>query len=137
RLLPDRVARRREGLDIERTHRDAADSRVAVAFPIEVAAAIGAEVEADPVAAVGLALVNLALAFEPHLVLPIARAEMKGGTGAAPAGLAVTEIDALRLAGGDDPQLTAMTLRHPFHWRLRRDRWCRALLPLVCRNAPQ
>src|SRR5207248_2377902 len=63
RLFPDRIARRRERRRVERADGDTADRRVAVAFPIQIAAAIGAEVEADAVAAIGAALVDLPLAF--------------------------------------------------------------------------
>src|SRR5260370_31095746 len=101
RLFPDRIARRRERHDIERADRDAADRRVAVTLPLQIAAAIRAEIKADPIAAVGAALVDLALAFEPDLVLAIARAGMEGAAGAAPAGPAVTEIHPLRLTRGD------------------------------------
>src|SRR6266513_232792 len=45
RLLPDRIARRREGGDIERADRNPAHHRVAVAFPVQVAAAILAEIK--------------------------------------------------------------------------------------------
>src|SRR6266478_5391671 len=70
---------------------------------------------AGPVAAVGIALVDLALAFEPDLVFPIARAGVEGGAGAAPAGLAMAEVNPLRLARGDHPQLAAMAFRRPLH----------------------
>src|SRR5260370_7934799 len=93
RLFPDRIARRWERHDVECADRDAADGRVAVAFPVQIAAAIRAEIKADPIAAIGAALVDLALAFEPDLVLAIARAGMEGGAGAAPAGLAVAHIN--------------------------------------------
>src|SRR5258707_343234 len=99
---------------------------VAVAFPVQVAAAIRAEIKADPIAAVRAALVDLALAFEPHLVFRVARAEMEGGAGAPPAGLAMAEIDALRLARGDNLERSAMAFGRPFHCCLRADCRCRA-----------
>src|SRR5215471_6929279 len=113
RLFPDRVARRREGVDIEGADRDTADRWVAVALPIEIAAAIRAEMKADLVAAVGDAREDVALALEPDALLQIGRAEMEGSAGAPPAGLAVAEIDALRLAGRDNLEPTAMALRPP------------------------
>src|SRR5258705_4602722 len=126
RLLPDRIARRREGGDIERADRDPTHRRVAVAFPVQVAAAIRAEIKADPIAAVGAALVDLALAFEPHLLFRVARAEMEGGAGAPPARLAMAEIDALRLARRDYFERSAMAFGRPFHCCLRADCWCGA-----------
>ena len=74
RLLPDRVARRRESIDIEGADRDAADGRVAVALPIEIAAAMRAEMKADLVAAVGPAREDFALALEPDALFEIGRA---------------------------------------------------------------
>src|SRR5262249_19048354 len=105
--------------DVERANRDAADRRVAVALPIEVAAAIGTEIKTDLVAAIRAARKDVALALEPDALLQIGRAEMKGGAGAPPAGLAMAEIDSLRLAGGDDLDPPAMALRRSL---------CRSLL---------
>jgi hypothetical protein len=66
RLLPNRVAGRRESRDIESAHHDPADRRVAVPFPIECGAAIRAEMKSNAIAAVGIALVNLPLTVKPH-----------------------------------------------------------------------
>jgi len=46
-------------------HRDPADRRVAVPFPINGAAAIRAKMKSNPVAAVRVALADLSLAVEP------------------------------------------------------------------------
>jgi len=59
-----------------------ADCRVAIIFPIQRAAAIRAEMKSNQIAAVGVALVDLPFAIEPHLFFPIRRTEMKSGTGA-------------------------------------------------------
>src|SRR5437868_13327021 len=87
RCFPDRVARRREGIHREGADRDAADGRVAIALPIQVAAAMRAEVKADLVAAVGAARDDFAFALEPHALLQLGRAELKCGAGTPPAGL--------------------------------------------------
>jgi len=89
RLLPDRVARRWEGRCVKRAHRDPADRRIAVPFPIERAAAIRAEMKSNAIAAVGVAFIDLPLAIEPHPFFRIRRAEVEGGAGAALALLAV------------------------------------------------
>ena len=116
RLLPDRIARRREGGDIERADRNPAHRRIAVALPVQVAAAIRAEIEPDVGAAIGPALVDLPFALDPHLPLQPGGAEMEGCAGAALARLAVTEVDALRLARGDDFERPAMAHSNSFHW---------------------
>src|SRR5215469_4658017 len=59
RLLPLRIGRQREIWIGKAAHGDPAKSRVAIAFPIQIAAAIGAEVKADPVAAIAVTLVNV------------------------------------------------------------------------------
>jgi len=46
-------------------------------------AAVRAEMKSNAIAAVGVALVDLPLAFEPHPVFWIARAEMEGSAGTA------------------------------------------------------
>src|SRR5437763_6730661 len=79
RLFPNRVARRREGIHREGADRDAADGRVAVTLPVQVAAATRAEVKPDLIAVVGAAREDVALALEPDTLLQIGRAEMKGG----------------------------------------------------------
>src|SRR5438477_10186788 len=130
RFFPDRVARRREGIHREGADRDAADGGVAIALPVQVAAAMRAEGKADLVAAVGAAREDFAFALEPHALLQIGRAEMKGGAGTPPAGLAMAEIDARGLAGGDDLEPAAMALRLPFHVPSSLRRF-RSLLPIA------
>jgi hypothetical protein len=49
------------------------------AFPVERAPPIRAEMKSNAIAAVGVALVDLPLAVEPHLLLRIRRTEMEGG----------------------------------------------------------
>src|SRR5207253_7029900 len=60
--------------------------------------------------------------FDPHLALQPAAAVMDDGAGAALASLAMTDIDAIRLARSDRPQLPAMTFRDPLHLLLPRSR---------------
>ena len=71
--------------------------------------------KADLKPAVGDPAVDLVLAFDPHLGPQPAAAVMNNRPGAALAGLAMTDIDAVRLSRRDRPQLSAMTLRDPFH----------------------
>ena len=59
RLFPDRVAGGWKGRGVKRTHRDAANNRVAISLPIERAAAIRAEMKSNVITTVGVALVNL------------------------------------------------------------------------------
>jgi len=59
RLLPNRVVGRRESRDIESAHGHSADRRIAVSLPIKRGAAIRAEMKSNPIAAVGVALVDL------------------------------------------------------------------------------
>src|SRR5262249_34698259 len=115
RLFPARRGRRREIGVGEAGDRDAARPRAAIALPEDAAAAVGADMKADLGSAVGDPAVDLVLAFDPHLALQPAAAVMNDRTGAALAGLAMTDIDAVRLARGDRPQLPAMALRGPLH----------------------
>src|SRR5579862_8875199 len=99
-FFENRGGRRRQIRADKGPARDPAPRRVAVAFPIEVAAAIRAEIEPDVGAAVGPALEDFVFALDPHLCPWPGGAEMEGRAGAALARLAVTEIDPLRLARG-------------------------------------
>jgi hypothetical protein len=63
----------------------------------------------------GHSTVDLVLTFDPHLAFQPAAAVMNNRAGAALAGLAMTDIHALRLSGRDRPQLTAVALGDPFH----------------------
>ena len=69
--------------------------------------------KADLEPAVGDPAVGLVLAFDPHLALQPSAAAVNDGTGAALAGLAMTDKDAVRLSRRDRPQLSAMTFRDP------------------------
>src|ERR1700737_3063305 len=82
----------------EAADRDAASRRAAIAFPEDTAAAVGAEMKADLGSAVGDPSVDLVLALDPHLALQPAAAVMNDGTGPALAGLAMTDIYAVRLS---------------------------------------
>src|SRR5271165_3857117 len=115
RLFPARRGRHREIGISEAADRYAASRRAAIAFPEYTAAAVGAEMKADLEPAVGDPAVDLVLAFDPHLAFRPEAAVMNDGTGAALAGLAMTDIDAVRLPRRDRPQLSAMTLRDPLH----------------------
>ena len=66
-------------------------------------------------AAVALPRVDLVLPFDPHLALQPAGAVMDDRPGAALAGLAVTDIDAVGFARRSCPQLAAVALGYPFH----------------------
>ena len=75
--------------------------RPAVAFPEDTAAAVRAEMKADLETAVGDPAVDLVLAFDPHLGLQPAAAVVNDGAGPPLAGLAMTDIDAVRLSQRD------------------------------------
>jgi len=74
--------------------------------------------KADLETAIGDAAVDLVLAFDPHLALRPAAAVMNDGARAALAGLAMADIDAVRLSRCDRSQLAAMTFRDPLHFVL-------------------
>ena len=59
--------------------------------------------EADLETAVGDPAIDLVLAFDPHLALKPAATVMNDGAGAALAGLAMTDIDAVGLPRRDRP----------------------------------
>jgi hypothetical protein len=113
-LLPDRVAGRCKRRGVERAHRDTADTRVAVPFPVQRAAAVRAEMKPNAVAAVGIALIDLPLAVKPDPLFQIARTEMKGGAGAALASLAVAQVHPIRFACGNYSKGAAVALPDPF-----------------------
>ena len=114
-FFPDRIAGRRKRRGVKRAHCDSADSRVAVSFPIESAAAIRAEMKSNAIATVGVALVDLPLAVEPHLLFRIRRAEVEGSAGAALASLAVAQVDPIRFTCGNYSKRAAVALPDPFH----------------------
>src|SRR5438477_6394986 len=115
RLLPNRVAGRRESRDIESAHGHSADRRIAVALPIKRGAAIRAEMKSNPIAAVGVALIDLPLPIEPHLLFRKTCAEMESGTGAALAFLAVAQVHPIRIARGNYSKRAAVALPGSFH----------------------
>ena len=114
RLLPNRVAGRRESRDIESAHGHSADRRIAVPFPIERGAAIRAEMKSNPITAVGVALVNLPLTVEPDPLFRITRTEMETDAGAALARLAVAQINSIRSTRGNYSKRAAVALPDPF-----------------------
>src|SRR5712671_4903551 len=100
RLPPDRVAGRRKGRRVERTYCNPADRWVAVSFPIKRGAAIRAEMKSNPITAVGVALVDLPLPIEPHLLFWKTCAEMESGASPTLARLAVAQIHPIGFARG-------------------------------------
>ena len=115
RLFPDRIAGRREGRGVKRTHSYSADGRVAISLPIERAAAIWAEMKSNAITAVGVALVNLPFTVEPHPIFRITRTEMESGTSPTLARLAVAQIHPIRFTRGNYSKRAAMALPDPFH----------------------
>ena len=115
RLFPDRIAGRRKSRDIESAHGHSADRRIAVSLPIKRGAAIRAEMKSNPIAAVGVALVDLPLPIEPHLLFRKTCAEMESGTGAALACLTVAQVHPIRFTRGNYPKRAAVALPGSFH----------------------
>lgn len=115
RLFPDRIAGRRESRDIESAHGHSADRRIAISLPIKRGAAIRAEMKSNPIAAVGVALVDLPLPIEPHLLFRKTCAEMESGTGAALACLTVAQVHPIRFARGNYSKRAAVALPGSFH----------------------
>jgi hypothetical protein len=104
RLLPDRIAGRRKGRGVKRTHSYSADGRVAISFPIECGAAIRAEMKPNAITTVGVALVNLPFTVEPHPIFRITRAEMESCASPTLARLAVAQINPIGFTRGDYSQ---------------------------------
>ena len=115
RLFPDRIARRLKGRRVERTYCNPTDRWVAVSFPIKRGAAIRAEMKSNPITAVGVALVDLPLPIEPHLLFWKTRAEMESGTGAALACLSVAQVHPIRFTRGNYSKRAAVALSGSFH----------------------
>jgi hypothetical protein len=115
RLLPNRVVGRRESRDIESAHGHSADRRIAVSLPIKRGAAIRAEMKSNPIAAVGVALVDLPLPIEPHLLFRKTCAEMESGTGAALARLTVAQVNPIRFTRGNYSKRAAVASSGSFH----------------------
>ena len=114
RFLKDRVAGRRKCRCLERTHCNSADLGVAVPLPIEGGAATRTKMKSDAVAAVGIALVDLPLAVEPHPLFGIRRTEMESRAGAALASLAVAQINSIGFTRGNHSKRAAVALPDPF-----------------------
>jgi hypothetical protein len=91
--------------------------------------------KSNPIAAVGVALVELPLPIEPHLLFRKTCAEMESGTGAALACLAVAKINSIRFTRGNYSKRAAVALPDPFHRLL--PTWFGRILtdPVGCRRA--
>src|SRR5262249_46128198 len=96
-VLVNRVSRGGELRVRERAHCDTVLSRESFALPINVAAAIRAEMKADLVAAVGITRINLARAPDSHFAFQVGSAGMHNRTCAALACRAMAHIDAVRI----------------------------------------
>src|SRR6516162_6329414 len=115
RFFKDRVAWRRKGRRVKRTHCDSADRWVAVPFPIEGGAATRAKMQSDAIAAVGIALVDLPIAVEPHPLFGIRRTKMESRAGAPLACFAVAQINSIGFTRGDYSKRSTVALPGLFH----------------------
>ena len=73
------------------------------------------KMKSDAVAAVGIALVDLTLAVEPHPLFGIGSTEMESRAGAPLARLAVAKVNPIRLTRGDYSKRAAVALTGLFH----------------------
>src|SRR6516165_7311789 len=87
----------------------------AVPFPIEGGATTRAKMKSDAVTAVGVALVDLPLAIEPHSLFGIRRTEMKCSAGTALARLTVAQVNSIRFTSGNYSKRAAVALPGSFH----------------------
>jgi hypothetical protein len=71
--------------------------------------------KSNAIAAVGIALVNLPLTVEPHLLFRKRRAEMEGRAGAALARLTVAKVHPIRFTRRDYSKRPAVALPGSFH----------------------
>jgi hypothetical protein len=71
--------------------------------------------KSNAIATVGVALVDVPLAVEPHLLYRIRRAEVEGSAGAALASLEVAQIDPIRFTCGTYSKRAAVALPDPLH----------------------
>src|SRR5215469_11738420 len=115
RVLPLGIGRQWEIGIGKAAHGDSAYSRIAVSFPINIAAAFRAEMKANAITAVAAPLINLALAFEPDPVFQVSRAEVEGRASAPLASFAVAQVHLLGIARGDRPQRSAMAFCRSLH----------------------
>jgi hypothetical protein len=84
-------------------------------LPNKACAAIRAEMKSNSVTAVGIALVDLPLPIEPHLLFRKSCAEMESATGAALARLTVAQIHPIRFTRGNYSKRAAVALPGLFH----------------------
>ena len=115
RVLPLGIGRQWEIGIGKAAHSDSTYSRIAVAFPINIAAAFRAEMKANVITAVAVPLINLALAFEPDPAFQLSRAEVEGRASAALTRFAVAQVHLLGIASGDRPQRSAMAFCRSLH----------------------
>src|SRR5262249_34655584 len=130
-VLVNRVSRGGELRVRERAHCDTVLSRESFALPINVAAAIRAEMKADLVAAVGITRINLARAPDSHFAFHVGSAGMHNRTCAPLACRAMAHIDAVRIARHDSPQRPTMAQCRSFHCLLPSNISC--ILPRASR----
>ena len=115
RLFKNRVTWRGKRSDFERAYGYPADGRITIPLPISRATAGRAEVKADAIPGISLALVYSALAFETDPLFQIRRAEMECCPCSALTCLAVAQINALWFALSDNAERSAVTLPISFH----------------------
>src|SRR5262249_13601746 len=115
RVLPLGIGRQWEIGIGKAAHSDSTYSQIAVAFPINIAAAFRTEMKANALTAVAVPLINLALAFELDPVFQVSRAEVEGSASSALASFAVAQVHLRGIAKGDRPQRSAMTFCRSLH----------------------
>src|SRR5262249_38754692 len=115
RVLPLGIGRQREIGIGKAAYSNSTYSRIAVAFPINIAVAFRTEMKANAITAVAAPLINLALAFEPDSVLQVSRTEVEGRASPALASFAVAQVHLLGIVRGDRPQRSAMAFCRSFH----------------------
>jgi hypothetical protein len=71
--------------------------------------------KSNAVTAVGIALIDLPLAIEPHPLFGIRRTEMESRAGAPLACLAMTEVNPIWLTCGNYSKRAAVALPRSFH----------------------
>ena len=108
RVLPLGIGRQWEIGIGKAAHGDSTYGRIAVSFPINIAAAFRAEMKSNTITAVATPLINLPIAFEPDSVFQVSRAEVEGRARPALARFAVAQVHLLGIARGDRPQRSAM-----------------------------
>src|SRR5262249_8491463 len=96
-------------------HGDSTYSGIAVAFPINIAAACRAEMKANAITAVAVPLIKLALAFQPYPVFQVSRADVACRARPASASFAVAEAHLFGIARCDRTQRSAMALCRSLH----------------------